>query len=92
MMRQLELFPKDPMEHLFPYWRDSLRQGMRDALLFRHHADTSGWSMARQSWFFATCLFRHGQITRSEYRRWWRFGRRMHRWTLAYRKKRKERE
>lgn len=79
-MNQLELFERDPMEHLFPYWRKQLRGWVEDVRIYRHYRYTTGWSMACQGFMFAGFLFRHGQITKSEFRRWFRLNRRVKRW------------
>ena len=80
MMEQPELFARDPSEGLYPYWRESLRVWLDDVRFYRHIRDTTGWSMATQGLLFAECLMRHGQMTRAEFRRWWRFERRVKRW------------
>ena len=77
---QLELFARDPDEALFPYWRESLHRWLNDVWVYRHYPNTTGWSMARQGLLFARCLLRHGQMTRAEFRRWWRLDRRVQRW------------
>ena len=80
MTTQLELFVRDSEEGLFPYWRESLRGWLEDVWMFRHNRNTTGWSMARQGLLFARCLLSHGQMTRAEFRRWWRLERRVKRW------------
>lgn len=80
MTIQLELFPRDAYENLFPYWRASLRQWLKDVWMFRHNRNTTGWSMARQGFQFARCLLIHGQISKAEFRRWQRLERRVKRW------------
>ena len=80
MTEQLELFARDPMEHLFPYWRDRLQEWVRDIWRYRHQRDTTGWSMARQGYIFAQCLFMHEQMARPELRRWWRLDKRVRRY------------
>lgn len=77
---QLELFKRDPMESLFPYWRERLRHWLEDVWMYRHNHNTTGWSMACQGLLFPEMLFRHGQITKTEFRRWWRLQRRVRRW------------
>jgi len=79
MNNQLELFAKDGSEHLFPYWRDSLRQWVNEVRFYRGAWNSTGWSMATQGYSFAQLLFRHGQMTRKELRRWFRFHRRVKR-------------
>lgn len=53
---------------------------MRDAYLSRHNVNTTGWSYAIHGKLFASLLFIDGQISKAEYRRWWRFFRRLRRW------------
>lgn len=77
---QLELFPRDPCEHLFPYWKKQLMKWPREVMQFRHYTQCTGWSMCCQSFMFARNLFRHGQINKAEFRRWFRFRRRVWRW------------
>ena len=79
MSNQLELFTRDPMEPLFPYWRESLRACLDDVWHFRHNRNTTGWSMATQGLSYAGWLYQHGQINRTEFRRWWKFFRRARR-------------
>jgi hypothetical protein len=76
---QPDLFAIDPSTPLFPYWRRSMRAWPREAFIFRHNHNTTGWSMARQGLMFPRMLLWHGQITRAEYLRWWRFDRRLKR-------------
>jgi hypothetical protein len=83
MNAQLELFQRDPSEHLFPYWRKRLLAWPREVLIYRHYRNTTGWSMACQDFMFAGLLLRHGQLSRPEYRRWWRFERRVKRWDAS---------
>lgn len=78
---QLELFVADPDEGLFPYWRDELREWVDTTWHFRHHRNCTGWSSAEQGYEVAYDLFRHGQMTRSEFRRWYRFNARIRRWS-----------
>ena len=82
---QLELFVRDRNEHLFPYWREPFREWVRDAFHYRHHRDSTGWSEATQGYMFAQLLYRAGQMTKAELRRWWRFDRRLWRMELANR-------
>jgi hypothetical protein len=74
---QLDLFKKDQYEHLLPYWWQKLKEWHRDIFQWRHRRDTTGWSMATGNYFFATALFRHGQINRKQFRRYWKFNRRV---------------
>lgn len=76
---QPDLFTLDPNTRLFPYWRRSMLAWPREAFIYRHHHNTTGWSMATQGLMFPRMLFWHGQITRAEYRRWWSFNRRLKR-------------
>ena len=77
---QLDLFERDPCEHLFPYWRESLRGWLEDVWQFRHKPETTGWSMACQGFIFAEFLYQHGQMIKPDFRRYWRFNRRVKRW------------
>ncbi len=77
---QLELFARDPHEHLFPYWRQQLLAWCEGVWMWRHHRDTTGWSMATQGLSFARLLFRSSQMSKAEFRRWWLFDRRVRRW------------
>jgi len=79
-LMQLELFQRDPYEHLFPYWRERLDRWPTTVFEWRHHRYTTGWSMATQQFFFAEALFRQGQLTREQFRRFLRFERRVRRW------------
>jgi hypothetical protein len=72
---QLELFASHPDERLFPYWRKRLAAWPCDVFTYRNMRDTTGWSMARQGMCFARWLFKAGQMSRSELRRWWRLER-----------------
>ena len=77
---QLSLGLADPNEGIFPYWRERLNNWVRDAFRCRHCRTCTGWSMATQDFMFARLLFRAGQLTRAEYRRYWRFNLRIQRW------------
>ena len=79
-MIQLELFKRDEKEYLFPYWRESLRRWVCDVYQWRGYPYTTGWSMACQGYMFARLLYSHGQLSRSELRRYFRFDRRVQRW------------
>lgn len=81
---QLSLFRVDPYTHLFPYWREQLTQWPKEALYYRHHRNCTGWSMALGGYDFARMLFRHGQLSREQLRRYWRFNRRL--WRMEGRK------
>lgn len=76
MSTQIELIPKNEWEHLYPHWRESLQHAIRDAFYFRHARNTTGWSYAIGGISFAESLFRHGQLTREEFRRYFVFFRR----------------
>lgn len=82
---QLELFQSTGWEHLFPYWRERLKNWPAEAWMFRHNRETTGWSVARQGYAFAQWLFSHGQMSREELKRWWRFSRRLDAWDHAAR-------
>jgi hypothetical protein len=75
MTEQLELLPAHRHEHLFPYWRKRLAAWPCGVFTYRNMRDTTGWSMACQGMCFARWLFGAGQMSRAEYRRWWRLGR-----------------
>lgn len=77
---QLQLFTVDPCEHLFPYWRGRLERWPAEVFRWRHYRYTTGWSMCCSEYSFARSLFCHGQITRRQLRRYWRFDRRVMRW------------
>lgn len=77
---QLELFQRAPCEHLFPYWKGRLDRWPSEVFEWRHYRDTTGWSMATGEFSFARFLFRHGQLTRQQFRRFFRFARRVKRW------------
>jgi len=80
MMQQLELLPAHPHEHLFPYWRSRLSRWPSEVFMWRNRRNTTGWSMACQGFAFARHLFSSGQMSRAEFRRWWRLNRRV--WRL----------
>lgn len=80
---QLLLLAEDPSAHLFPYWQESLREWVRDALYYRHSRYSTGWSMALQGYMFARLLFQHGQLGRAQLRRYFRFNRRLQRMEAA---------
>jgi hypothetical protein len=67
-------------QHLFPYWREQLIQGMKDVFHFRHNVNTTGWSLASMSTVFAKMLYDSNQMSDHEYRRWMRFKARINRW------------
>jgi hypothetical protein len=77
---QLELFKVDPYAHLFPYWKERLASWPRDVFEYRHYRNTTGWSMATGGFCFARLLFGRGQLTRDEFRRFFRLDRRVRRW------------
>lgn len=78
--QQLDLFAAADDAELVPYWREQLRGLPAEVFAWRHHLNTTGWSVARSGWLFALWLYSAGQMTRAELRRWWRFGRRCDRW------------
>lgn len=79
MSAQLELIATHPHEKLWPYWRERLQEWPGEVWRWRHSRGTTGWSMATQGYGFAQFLFRDGQISKQELRRWWRFDRRIRR-------------
>ena len=81
-MMQLELFTQRKEHRLCPYWRKRLGEWPGEVLESRHHPDTTGWSMATQGLKFATWIFKAGEMSRSEFRRWCRFNRRVRRWDM----------
>jgi hypothetical protein len=81
---QLDLIPRPEFEELFPYWREQLKTWIKDAWYYRHAPFTTGWSMACSGITFAEHLFRCGQMTKTEFRRWFKFHRRIQRWENKY--------
>jgi len=79
-MMQQTLSLETGCEHLYPYWRQRLIDGMMDAFRFRHAVYTTGWSVGSQCVSFADHLHFCGQMEKSEYDRWKRFGERLERW------------
>jgi hypothetical protein len=79
---QLELFTADFHERpkLIALWRGELDRWLRDIFEYRHLRSSTGWSMATGRFFFARLLFRKGELTRAEYKRFLRFRRRVSRW------------
>ena len=77
---QIELFPAQPNEELFPYWREQLKAWPCEIMLNRHARGCTGWSMATQGFCFAEFLFMAGQMTKAEFRRWFRLHRRVLHW------------
>jgi hypothetical protein len=69
------------MEHLFPYWRERLAEWPCEVRYWRHDRNTTGWSMASQGFSFARFLFGEGEMTRQEFRRWFKFNCRVRRWS-----------
>lgn len=87
-MEQLDLFPQAEIQvitqdrerlRLTDYWRERLRRWPSDVLFWRHHRDTTGWSMATQGFCFARFLFRDGLMSKVEFRRWFSLHRRVRR-------------
>jgi hypothetical protein len=80
---QLELFEPEKVDqyaHLYAFWQKDLLDWPREVFAFRHSRDTTGWSMACSGFIYARMLFQCGRITRSAYRRFWKFDRRVRRW------------
>jgi hypothetical protein len=67
-------------EHLYPYWRERLKNWIKEVYGFRHARYTSGWSSATQGFFFAELLHRECQISESEFQRYARLDKRVQRW------------
>lgn len=80
MNGQLELLQKNCYEHLFRRWREDLMEWPQEVWVSRHNRETSGWSMATQTYCHARWLFREGQMGRAELKRWWKFNRRVQMW------------
>lgn len=78
-MSQLTLALGIEHAELFPYWRESLKSWVADALYYRHARNSTGWSMVLQGFLFARLLARNGQLSRVDFRRYWRFNRRIQR-------------
>ena len=80
---QLELFePEKPDQyaHLDAHWMNDLKRWPGEVFEFRHHRNTTGWSMSRGTFIFAKFLLCRGKITIKQFRRYWRFHRRVQRW------------
>jgi hypothetical protein len=77
---QGELFKRSQYEELYPYWREQLKQWIIDAWHYRHARHTTGWSMATQGFMFARRLYAEGQISKDQFRRFFRFHRRIRHW------------
>jgi len=75
---QLELFK--PAPPLSPWWREQLKGWLEDAWRYRHNRHTTGWSMATQGMLYARLLYKTGQMEKAEFRRWFKFHRRILRW------------
>lgn len=81
LMMQLELFTTlDERKPLLDYWRECLKAWPAKVREYRHYRNTTGWSMATGGFSFARRLFRAGKITRKDFKRWWKFHRRVRRW------------
>ena len=83
---QGELFQKSPCDHLYPYWRKSLKGWIKDVWDYRHYRDCTGWSMACQGFLFARFLFMNGQLSKIQFKRFFRLKRRVDRWEKKGRK------
>jgi hypothetical protein len=82
MTEQLELFTdeyRDPA-NLVARYRKLLTEWPAEIMSWRHHRESSGWSMATGGYSFARSLFFNRKITRVELRRWWKFHQRVKRW------------
>jgi hypothetical protein len=82
MNRQLELFSDEYREpaHFVTYYRQALKKWPDSVMYYRHHRDSTGWSMATGGFFYARCCFSRGVITREQFRKYWKFNRRVRRW------------
>tara|TARA_R110000868_G_C10387083_1_gene719936 strand:- start:108 stop:389 length:282 start_codon:yes stop_codon:yes gene_type:complete len=79
---QLELFAPEKVDqyaHLYALWKKDLLAWPSEIFEFRHFRNTTGWSMASSSFIYARMLFQSGKITRSDFRRYWKFNRRVRR-------------
>ena len=77
---QIEFFQKDEKEELFPYWREQLKEWPGEVFSWRHRRNTTGWSMCCHALMFARLLYRHGQMDKKEFKRWWKFDIRVMHW------------
>lgn len=82
MSEQMELFKVDCRMRHFRYWKDQLRKWPREVFEWRHHRNTTGWSMATGGFSFAEFLVDAGEMNVAEFKRWQRFARRVARWDL----------
>jgi len=76
---QLTLGIESPHMALWPYWKRSLAEAIKDAYYYRNHRGCTGWAYAIDGYSFARNLFRDGQMTVAELRRYYRFFRRLQR-------------
>ncbi len=74
---QTHLFTYFGHMNLVAYWRISMKAWVREIWSVRHQLDSAGWRKARQGFWFARALFRSGNMTKAEFRRWWRFAYRL---------------
>lgn len=84
-VEQLSLGLTSRHADLHPYWRAQLKQWVHNALYYRHARGTTGWSMATDGYDFARWLFRDGQLSRGELKRYFRFNLRIQRMEKAWR-------
>lgn len=82
MTKQLELFTDEYREpaHFVAHYRKRLAEWPAEIMYWRHHRESTGWSMAKGGFFFARCCFSRGVITRRQFKRMWRFRQRVKRW------------
>jgi hypothetical protein len=69
---------------LHQYWRTQLRSAIKDAWIYRHARNTTGWSMACQGNAFAIMLHTEGQMTAGAFQRYNRFFTRIQRKPWSY--------
>lgn len=77
---QLELFSTAPINEHTKYWKKCLKEWPSDILANRHFRNTTGWSMAVGYFSFALLLFRAGELTKDQFKRYCRLNRRVRRW------------
>jgi len=82
MIEQLELFTEEYREpaHFVEHYMKRLSEWPAEIMCWRHHRESSGWSMATGGYSFARSLFFNRKITRRGLRRWWKFHQRVMRW------------
>lgn len=71
-------------EDLYPFWQESLKSWIKDALYYRNAQGCTGWSMVTGGFMYARLLYSHGQLSRAMFKRYWKFNRRIQRMETAY--------